>query len=125
MNSEDRKIRELLQKVDTMTCEHENKLHGRIMRQLPSRGLRRIYLVLVFAVLWGGGLAMLVRHWRSIVEALLSMTSALLNHQLPSMEVFVVFALCIGGIVLVVVQGRDVMDEYYEHETRQLLQGRT
>ena len=36
---------------------------------------------------------------------------------------FVVFTLCIGGIVLVVVRGRDVMDEYYEYEIRQKLQG--
>ena len=54
------------------------KLHARIMRQLPQRSQRRIYLVIIFA-------------------------------------------LCIGTVVLVVTQSRDVMDEYYEHELKEML----
>ena len=54
------------------------KLPARIMRQLPQRSQRRIYLVIIFA-------------------------------------------LCIGTVVLVVTQSRDVMDEYYEHELKEML----
>ena len=93
------------------------------MRQPPSRGLRRVYLILFFAVLWGSGLAALVCYWRSVVGALLAMTSALLNHQLPSKDALVVFALCVGSIVFVVVQSRDAMDEYYEREIQKMLEG--
>ena len=78
MNKEDRQIRALLQKADTTSREHEASLHARIMRQLPERSLRRIYLVIIFA-------------------------------------------LCIGTVVLVVTQSRDVMDEYYEHELKKML----
>ena len=124
MNSEDRKIKELLLKVDATSREHETKLQTRILRELPSRGLCRVFPMLFFAVLWGGGLVMLIGYWRSVVDALLAMMSMLLNHQLPSMDTFVVLALCIGGVVLVVMQSSDVMDEYYEYEIRQLLQGR-
>ena len=53
MNKEDRQIRALLQKADTTSREHEASLHARIMRQLPERSLRRIYLVIIFALLWG------------------------------------------------------------------------
>ena len=78
MNKEDRQIRALLQKADTTSREHEASLHARIMRQLPQRSQRRIYLVIIFA-------------------------------------------LCIGTVVLVVTQSRDVMDEYYEHELKEML----
>lgn len=78
MNKKDRQIRALLQKADTTSREHEASLHARIMRQLPERNLRRIYLVIIFA-------------------------------------------LCIGTIVLIVVQSRDVMDEYYEREIMGML----
>ena len=124
MNSEDRKIRELLLKVDTTTHEHESKLHHRIMRQLPSRGLRRGYVVILFAILWGGSIALFIKNWRVIADALLTTTSALLDQQLPSAEALGIAALCIGAIVLVITQSLDVMDEYYEREVRHMLQGR-
>ncbi|MBR4312275.1 MAG: hypothetical protein IKT86_02920 [Bacteroidaceae bacterium] len=124
MNSEDRKIRELLLKVDTTTHEHESKLHHRIMHQLPSRGLRRGYVVILFAILWGGSIALFIKYWRVIADALLTTTSALLDQQLPSAEALGIAALCIGAIVLVITQSLDVMDEYYEREVRHMLQGR-
>lgn len=124
MNSEDRKIRELLLKVDTTTHEHESKLHHRVMRQLPSRGLRRGYVVILFAILWGGSIALFIKYWRVIADALLTTTSALLDQQLPSAEALGIAALCIGAIVLVITQSLDVMDEYYEREVRHMLQGR-
>ena len=124
MNSEDHKIRELLLKVDTTTHEHESKLHHRIMRQLPSHGLRRGYVVILFAILWGGSIALFIKYWRVIADALLTTTSALLDQQLPSAEALGIAALCIGAIVLVITQSLDVMDEYYEREVRHMLQGR-
>ena len=33
----------------------------------------------------------------------------------------IIFALCIGTVVLIVTQSRDVMDEYYEHELKKIL----
>ena len=124
MNSEDRKIRELLLKVDTTTHEHESKLHHRIMRSLPSRGLHRGYIVILFAILWGGSIALFIKYWRAIADALLTTTSALLDHQLPSAGALGIAALCIGAIVLIITQSLDVIDEYYEHEIRDMLQGR-
>ena len=125
MNSEDRKIRELLLKADTTSHEHESKLHARIMRQLPSRGLRRVYVVILFAILWGGSIALFIKYWRVIADALLTTTSALLDQQLPSAEALGIAALCIGAIVLVITQSLDVMDEYYEREVRHMLQSKT
>ena len=124
MNSEDRKIRELLLKMDTTTREHESKLHARIMRQLPSRGLRRGYIVILFAILWGGSIALFIKYWRTIADTLLTITSTLLDQQLPSAETLGIAALCIGAIALVITQSLDIMDEYYEHEIRHMLQGR-
>ena len=121
MNSEDRKIRELLLKVDTTTHEHESKLHHRIMRRLPSRGLRRGYVVILFAILWGGSIALFIKYWRAIADALLTTTSALLDQQLPSAEALGIAALCIGAIVLVIMQSWDVMDEYHERELKSML----
>ena len=121
MNSEDRKIRELLLKADTTTHEHESKLHARIMRQLPSRGLRRGYVVILFAILWGGSIALLIKYWRTIADALLTTTSALLDHQLPSAETLGIAALCIGAIVLIITQSRDILNEYYERELKSML----
>ena len=121
MNSEDRKIRELLLKVDTTTHEHEGKLHHRIMHRLPSRGLRRGYVVILFAILWGGSIALFVKYWRIIADTLLTTTSALLDHQLPSAETLGIVALCIGAIVLIVTQSRDILDEYYERELKSML----
>ena len=121
MNSEDRKIRELLLKVDTTTHEHESKLHHRIMHQLPSRGLRRCYVVIFFAILWGGSIALFIKYWRAITDALLTTTSALLNQQLPSAEALGIAVLCIGAIVLVIMQSWDVMDEYHERELKSML----
>ena len=125
MNREDRQIRELLLKMDTMSSKHESQLHGRIMRKLPTRSLRRIYLVLFFTLLWGGGIALFVCYWREIAHAILAMTSALLDYQLPSMETIVMFALCIGAIVLVIVQSVDVLNEYYEREIKDVIGGLT
>ena len=124
MNMEDRQIRALLQKADTTSREHEASLHARIMRQLPERSLRRIYLVIIFALLWGGGIALLLCYWQPIAASMLAVAASLLDHTLPSVETFTIFVLCIGTIVLVVIQSRDVMDEYYEHEIRQMLQGK-
>ena len=121
MNKEDRQIRALLQKADTTSREHEASLHARIMRQLPERSLRRIYLVIIFALLWGGGIALLLCYWQPIATSLLAVASSLLNHTLPSVETFTIFALCIGAIILIVTQSRDVMDEYYEHELKEML----
>ena len=121
MNKEDRQIRALLQKADTTSREHEASLHARIMRQLPERNLRRIYLVIIFALLWGGGIALLLCYWQPIATSLLAVASSLLNHTLPSVETFTIFALCIGAIILIVTQSRDVMDEYYEHELKEML----
>ena len=121
MNSEDRKIRELLLKVDTTTHEHESKLQARIMRQLPSRGLRRGYVVILFAILWGGSIALLIKYWRTIADALLTTTGALLDHQLPSAETLGIAALCIGTIVLIITQSRDILNEYYERELKSML----
>ncbi|MBR5842904.1 MAG: hypothetical protein IKY64_09925 [Bacteroidaceae bacterium] len=121
MNSEDRKIRELLLKVDTTTHEHEGNLHHRIMHRLPSRGLRRGYVVILFAILWGGSIALFVKYWRIIADTLLTTTSALLDHQLPSVETLGIVALCIGAIVLIVTQSRDILDEYYERELKSML----
>ena len=124
MNKEDRQIRALLQKADTTSREHEASLHARIMRQLPERSLRRIYLVIIFALLWGGGIALLLCYWQPIAASMLAVAASLLDHTLPSMETLGIAALCIGAIVLVVIQSRDVMDDYYEHEIRQMLQGK-
>lgn len=124
MNKEDRQIRALLQKADTTSREHEASLHARIMRQLPERSLRRIYLVIIFALLWGGGIALLLCYWQPIAESMLAVAASLLDHTLPSVETFTTFALCIGSIVLVIIQSRDVMDEYYEHKIRQMLQSK-
>ena len=124
MNKEDRQIRALLQKADTTSREHEASLHARIMRQLPERSLRRIYLVIIFALLWGGGIALLLCYWQPIAASMPAVAASLLDHTLPSVETFTTFALCIGTIVLVIIQSRDVMDEYYEHEIRQILQGK-
>ena len=121
MNSEDRKIRELLLKVDTTTHEHESKLHHRIMRQLPSRGLRRGYVVILFAILWGGSIALFIKYWRTITDTLLTTISALLDHQLPSAETLGIAALCIGAIVLIVTQSSDILNEYYEQELKSML----
>ena len=121
MNKEDRQIRALLQKADTTSREHEASLHARIMRQLPERSLRRIYLVIIFALLWGGGIALLLCYWQPIATSLLAVASSLLNHTLPSVETFTIFALCIGIVVLIVTQSRDVMDEYYEHELKNMM----
>ena len=121
MNSEDRKIRELLLKADTTTHEHESKLHARIMRQLPSRGLRRGYVVILFAILWGGSIALLIKYWRTIADALLTTTGALLDHQLPSAETLGIAALCIGAIVLIITHSRDILNEYYERELKSML----
>ncbi len=121
MNKEDRQIRALLQKADTTSSEHEASLHARIMRQLPSRNLRRIYLVIIFALLWGGSIALLLCYWQPIAASLLAVSASLLDHTLPSVETFTTFVLCIGTIVLIVTQSRDVMDEYYERELKDLL----
>lgn len=121
MNREDRQIRELLLKMDTMSSKHESQLHGRIMRQLPTRSLRRIYLIVFFAILWGGGIGLLVTYWREVVHAMLTTVSTLLDYQLPSMETFVTFALSIGAIVFIIVESWEAMDEYYEHEIRWML----
>ena len=121
MNSEDRKIRELLLKADTTTHERESKLHHRIMRQLPSRGLRRGYVVILFVILWGGSIALFIKYWRTIADTLLTTTSALLDHQLPSAETLGIAALCIGAIVLVITQSRDILNEYYERELKSML----
>ena len=121
MNSEVRKIRELLLKVDTTTHEHESKLHHRIMHRLPSRGLRRGYVVILFAILWGGSIALLIKYWRTIADALLTTTGALLDHQLPSAETLGIAALCIGAIVLIITQSRDILNEYYERELKSML----
>ena len=121
MNSEDRKIRELLLKVDTTTHEHEGNLHHRIMHRLPSRGLRRGYVVILFAILWGGSIALFVKYWRIIADTLLTTIDALLDHQLPSAETLGIAALCIGAIVLVVTQSRDILNEYYEQELKSML----
>ena len=121
MNSEDRKIRELLLKMDTTTREHENRLHAHIMHRLPSRGLRRGYVVILFAILWGGSIALFIKYWRTIADALLTTTGALLNHQLPSAETLGIAALCIGAIVLIITQSRDILNEYYERELKSML----
>ena len=121
MNKEDRQIRALLQKADTTSREHEASLHARIMRQLPERSLRRIYLVIIFALLWGGGIALLLCYWQSIASSMLAVASSLLDHTLPSVETFTTFALCIGTIVLIVVQSSDILEEFYEYEIRQAL----
>ena len=121
MNSEDRKIRELLLKVDTTTHEHEGNLHHRIMHRLPSRGLRRGYVVILFAILWGGSIALFVKYWRIIADTLLATIGALLDHQLPSAETLGIVALCIGAIVLIVTQSRDILNEYYEQELKSML----
>ena len=121
MNKEDRQIRALLQKADTTSREHEASLHARIMRQLPERSLRRIYLVIIFALLWGGGIALLVCYWQPIAASLLAVAASLINHTLPSVETFTTFALCIGIVVFIVTQSRDVMDEYYERELKKML----
>ena len=121
MNKEDRQIRALLQKADTTSREHEASLHARIMRQLPERSLRRIYLVIIFALLWGGGIALLLCYWQPIAASMLAVASSLLDHTLPSVETFTIFALCIGIVVLIVTQSRDVMDEYYERELKKML----
>lgn len=121
MNKEDRQIRALLQKADTTSREHEASLHARIMRQLPERSLRRIYLVIIFALLWGGGIALLVCYWQPIAASLLAVAASLLDHTLPSVETFTIFALCIGIVALIVTQSRDVMDEYYERELKNMM----
>ena len=121
MNREDRQIRELLLKMDTMSSKHEEQLHGRIMRQLPTRSLRRIYLIVFFAILWGGGIGLLVTYWREVAHAMLTTVGTLLNYQLPSMETLVTFALSIGAIVFIIVESWEAMDEYYEHEIRWML----
>ena len=91
------------------------------MRQLPERSLRRIYLVIIFALLWGGAIALLVCYWQPIAASMLAVAASLLDHTLPSVETFTIFALCIGTVVLVVTQSRDVKDEYYEHELKEML----
>ena len=99
------------------------KLHARIMRQLPERSLRRIYLVIIFALLWGGGITLLVCYWQPIAASMLAVAASLLDHTLPSVETFTTFALCIGIVVLIVTQSRDALDEFYEYEIRQALGG--
>ena len=99
------------------------KLHARIMRQLPERSLRRIYLVIIFALLWGGGIALLLCYWQPIAASMLAVAASLLDHTLPSVETFTIFALCIGIVVLIVTQSRDALDEFYEYEIRQALGG--
>ena len=121
MNKEDRQIRALLQKADTTSREHEASLHARIMRQLPERNLRRIYLVVIFTLLWGGGIALLLCYWQPIATSMLAVAASLLDHTLPSVETFTTFALCIGTVVLIVTQSHDVMDEYYEHELKNMM----
>ena len=121
MNKEDRQIRALLQKADTTSREHEASLHARIMHQLPERNLRRIYLVVIFTLLWGGGIALLLCYWQPIATSMLAVAASLLDHTLPSVETLTIFALCIGAVVLIVTQSRDVMDEYYEHELKNMM----
>ena len=121
MNKEDRQLRALLQKADTTSREHEASLHARIMRQLPERSLRRIYLVIIFALLWGGGIALLLCYWQPIAASILAVAASLLDHTLPSVETLTTFALCIGAVVLIVTQSRDVMDEYYERELKNMM----
>ena len=121
MNKEDRQIRALLQKADTTSREHEASLHARIMRQLPERSLRRIYLVIIFALLWGGGIALLLCYWQPIAASMLAVAASMLDHTLPSVETFTTFLLCIGTVVLIVTQSRDVMDEYYERELKNMM----
>jgi hypothetical protein len=121
MNKEDRQIRALLQKADTTSREHEASLHARIMRQLPERSLRRIYLVIIFALLWGGGITLLVCYWQPIAASMLAVAASLLDLTLPSVETFTTFALCIGTVLLIVTQSRDVMDEYYERELKNMM----
>ena len=52
---------------------------------------------------------------------MLAVAASLLDHTLPSVSSFTTFALCIGTVVLIVTQSRDVMDEYYEHELKNMM----
>lgn len=122
MNREDRQIRELLLKMDTLSSKHEEQLHGKIMRQLPTRNLRRIYLIVFFTILWGGGIGLLVTYWREVAHAILTTVSTLLDYQLPSMETFVTFALCIGAIVFIIKESWEAMEEYHEQEIRWMIE---
>ncbi len=121
MNREDRQIRALLLKADTLSSEHEERLHGRIMQKLPTHGLRRIYLMVFFALLWGSGVGLFITYWREVAQAILAMANTLLDYQLPSMEAFVTFALCIGAAVFIIIESRDALNEYYEHELKRML----
>ena len=122
MNREDRQIRELLLKMDTLSSKHEEQLHGKIMRQLPTRNLRRIYLIVFFTILWGGGIGLLVTYWREVAHAILTTVSTLLDYQLPSMGTFVTFALCIGAIVFIIKESWEAMEEYHEQEIRWMIE---
>ena len=122
MNREDRQIRELLLKMDTLSSKHEEQLHGKIMRQLPTRNLRRIYLIVFFTILWGGGIGLLVTYWREVAHAILTTVSTLLDYQLPSMETFVTFVLCIGAIVFIIKESWEAMEEYHEQEIRWMIE---
>jgi hypothetical protein len=66
-----------------------------------------------FDVAFGAESAQVIAHGTGL--------DAQLKHTLPSVETFTIFALCIGTVVLVVTQSRDVMDEYYEHELKEML----
>ena len=52
---------------------------------------------------------------------MLAVAASLLDHTLPSVETFTTFALCIGTVALIVTQSRDVMDEYYERELKNMM----
>ena len=74
-----------------------------------------------FALLWGSGVGLFITYWREVAQAILAMTNTLLDYQLPSMETFVTFALCIGAAVFIIIESRDALNEYYEHELKRML----
>lgn len=111
MKSDDNELEKAL--ADLYRVERNDAFVESTLQRLPSRGARRLWLILGNVAIWGCVLLLAVVYFPVIVRSVADVVAYLSLRQMPDSDSLAVPVLCVVVLFVAVIYSMELLDNYY------------
>ncbi len=118
MRTNDNELKKSL--ADLYRVEKDDAFVERTLQRLPSRGARRLWLILGNIAIWGILLLLAVRYFHVIVQSLADVFAKLSLKQMPDCDSLAVPVVCAVVLFVAFLNSMELLEDYYRSMLRRL-----
>ena len=118
MRTNDNELKKSL--ADLYRVEKDDAFVERTLQRLPSRGARRLWLILGNIAIWGIVLLLAVRYFHVIVQSLADVFAKLSLKQMSDCDSLAVPVICAVVLFVAFLNSMELLEDYYRSMLRRL-----